>query len=128
MAKWTPVDFERIDADADEKCFDAMKKTPLLWLEQSRSLHRAAVALVRRESMWCAAMTPRINAPIALMLGGYALETLLKMVIIADHCEKYGMMFDTKKTKDFLPKIHDLVRLAKLAELRINKRDRELLS
>ena len=26
--------------------------------------------------MWCGAMTPEVNTPIALMLGGYAVETL----------------------------------------------------
>jgi hypothetical protein len=100
----------------------------VLWLEQSRALHRAAVALMRKESMWCAAMTPEVNTPIALMLGGYAVETLLKMVIIDDYCDANGLTYDALRAKDFLPTIHDLKQLAKKARLRINRADRELLA
>ena len=78
--------------------------------------------------MWCGAMTPEVNAPIALMLGGYAVETLLKMVIVGDYCDANGLTYDALRTKDFLPTIYDLRELAKKAALRISKADRELLA
>jgi hypothetical protein len=78
--------------------------------------------------MWCGAMTPEVNTPIALMLGGYAVETLLKMVIVGDYCDANGLTYDALRAKDFLPMIHDLKELVKKARLRINKADRELLA
>ena len=61
------------------------------------------------------------------MLGGYAIETLLKMVIVAAHCAKQGVNLDTRKAEEFLPKMHDLHKLLEKTELRSNKSERELL-
>jgi hypothetical protein len=102
------VRYEDEDATYEVRSFNSFGKSAILWLEQSRALHRAAVSLMRKESMWCGAMTPEVNTPIALMLGGYAVETLLKMVIIGDYCCANGLTHDALRAKDFLPTIHDL--------------------
>jgi hypothetical protein len=122
------IKYQDDDTPYDIRSFNTFGKSALLWLEQSRALHRAAVALMRKESMWCGAMTPEVNTPIALMLGGYAVETLLKMVIIGDYCDANELTYDALRAKDFLPTIHDLKELAKKANLRISKADRELLA
>ena len=69
-----------------------------------------------------------VYRPAAAMLGAYAIETLLKMVIVGEYCLAYGLEFDAvKRAKDFLPPIDDLVELSKRAGLRINKAVRDLL-
>jgi len=45
------------------------------------------------------------------MLGAYAIETLLKMVIVRAHCDEHGYTFDARRAKQFLPMNHDLLRL-----------------
>jgi len=60
------IKYEDDDTPYDVRFYNAFGKSALLWLEQSRALHRAAVALMRKESMWCGAMTPEVNTPIAL--------------------------------------------------------------
>jgi hypothetical protein len=116
------------DPPLDVRYFNNFGKSVILWGTHSRSLHRAAVALMRPESMWCPAMTPEINAPIALMLGGYAVETLLKMVVVDDHGVTHGLDYDARRADDFLPATHNLGELVKQAGLRTNKADRELLA
>jgi hypothetical protein len=122
------IKYEDDDTPYDVRFYNAFGKSALLWLEQSRALHRAAIALMRKESMWCGAMTPDVNTPIALMLGGYAVETLLKMVIIGDYCDAKGLTYDALRAKDFLPTSHNLQKLAEKAALRTCKADRELLT
>lgn len=122
------IKYEDDDTPYDVRFYNAFGKSALLWLEQSRALHRAAVALMRKESMWCGAMTPEVNTPIALMLGGYAVETLLKMVIIGDYCDAKGLTYEAQRAKDFLPTTHNLQKLAEKAGLRTSKTDRELLT
>ena len=58
---------ENDDTPLNVLSFNRFGKHPLMWLEQSRSLHRAAVALMKPKSMWCKAMMPEVNAPIVLM-------------------------------------------------------------
>jgi hypothetical protein len=60
-------------------------------------------------------------------VGAYAIETLLKMVIVAAHCDEHGYTFDARRAEQFLPKTHNLVALAKLAKLGVNENDRGLL-
>ena len=62
------------------------------------------------------------------MLGGYAIETLPKMVIIADYRDREGFLLDSQKAKDFLPTSHALAELVQNAKLRTNKADRNLLT
>jgi hypothetical protein len=122
------IKYEHDDTPYDTRLFNDFGKSAILWLEQSRALHRAAVALMRKESAWCGAMTPQVNTPIALMLGGYAVETLLKMVIIGDYCDENELTPNSLHAKDFMPMLHDLKTLAIKARLRINKKDYELLT
>jgi hypothetical protein len=80
-----------------------------------------------RERKWNE-ITHLLQAPIALMLGAYAIETLLKMVVVDAHCEEHGHTFDARRAEQFLPRTHDLVALTKQAKLRVNEDDRGLLS
>ena len=73
-------------------------------------------------------ITHLLQAPIALMLAAYAIETLLKMVIVGAHCDKHGIDTESRRAKDFLPTNHDLVALVKQANLRVNGEDRRLLA
>jgi hypothetical protein len=121
------VEWEEDDTPFEVRSFNLFGKHPHLWLEQSLSLNRAAIALMRPEAMWCKAMTPQSNAPIALMLGSYAVETLLKMIILADKLNEIEPPADSRQSKEFLPKSHDLVDLAKRSKLLLNEADRALM-
>lgn len=102
--------------------FNLYGKWNSIWLDQSTALHRAAMAVAKQATT---GDRPATDTPIALMLGGYAIETLLKMVVIADRCKASGSTLDYKA--DFVPKTHDLIQLAAKAKLRTNKKDRRLL-
>jgi hypothetical protein len=123
---WGWVYWEEDDTPPDVRHFNVAGKSALLWLERSRSLHFAAAA-VRAHS---ASNNPKVGPfgfQIALMLGGLAVETILKMVIVADYCETHGFRRDSREAKEFVPPIHDLTKLVTKAKLRINKADRDTL-
>jgi hypothetical protein len=119
------VAYEEDDTPPDIHLFNKVGKSADLWLYQSRELYRSAFYLVEeRKRNDC---THLLHAPIALMLGAYAVETLLKMAIITAHCDEHGYTFDSRRADQFLPKTHDLVALTKQAKLRVNENDRRLL-
>jgi hypothetical protein len=112
--------------DAQER-FDATGKNLRIWLEQSKCLHRAAYLLAEskpapRDRFWNA-----IHSPVALMLGAYAIETLLKMVIVGQYIETQGLLTVSRHAKDFVPTTHDLLKLSEQAKLRTNAADRKVL-
>ena len=121
------IEYEDDDVAAEVHAFNKTGKSTALWLYQSRELYRSSLHLMgERERKWNE-ITHLLQAPIALMLGAYAIETLLKMVIVGAYCEKYGINTESRRAKDFLPTSHDLVALAKEANLRVNGDDRRLL-
>jgi hypothetical protein len=61
------------------------------------------------------------------MLGGFAVETLCKMVSVSHHHGKYGYPAKATKLKQIFSPTHDLSLLAANARIRINKEDREIL-
>jgi hypothetical protein len=116
------------DTSFDTRSFNGFGKSAAMWLEQSHGLHWAAEALGKSDSATSGGSKRPFNYLIALMLGGYAIETLLKMVIVADHCGASGLTLDDKSAKAFLPAIHDLPQLTVQARIRVNAQDRTLLS
>jgi hypothetical protein len=122
------LEFEEEDVPPDRRAFNAFGKSVVLWFEHSRELYRSAQYLMEdRPRVWNE-VTHLLQAPIALMLGAYALETLLKMVIVDEYCLIHGVTFESTSAKEFLPTVHDLRELAKRANLRINDADRKLLT
>jgi len=121
------VAYDEDDTPADIRLFNKVGKSPDLWLCQSRALYQSAIDLVEERSRKRNDITYLLRAPIALMLGAYAIETLLKMVIVAAHCDEHGYTFDSRRAEQFLPKSHDLVALTRQAKLRVNESDRRLL-
>jgi hypothetical protein len=121
------VQFEEEDVSRDARAFNAFGKSALLWLEHSRKLYRAAHRLTEADPRPREGFTHLLQAPIALMLGAYALETILKMVIVGAHGDTHGFKFDATSAKDFLPTVHNLAELAQRAELRLNRFDRKVL-
>jgi len=122
------IEYEDDDTPLDIQSFNAFGKSVVMWLEQSRALHWAADSLKKSERSIKGGGRGAYDHVIALMLGGYAVETLLKMVIIADDCDANGLTLDSKRATEFLPMIHDLQKLAAQAKLRINARDRAMLT
>ena len=91
------------------------------WLWQSKGHHFAALAL------WEAAEAAPArdgrtfyHRHIALMLARLALETLIKMVIVADHVACADFPGRSTRLQDFLIKSHDLMHLAATAALKID--------
>jgi hypothetical protein len=121
------IEYAEDDTPSDVHLFNNIGKSAGLWLYQSRELYRSALYLMEeRERKWNE-ITHLLQSPIALMLGAYAIETLLKMVIVGAHCDEHGHTFDARRAEQFLPRTHDLVALIKKANLRVNERDRRLL-
>ena len=119
------VEYEDDDTPWDVRSFNQFGKATFLWLEQSRALHRAAIFLMKDNKPTHQLF---IDAPIALLLGGYALESLLKMVVIGAYLEDHGYSRASKWAKDFVPTTHDLVNLAGLAKIRTTKSDKQTLA
>ena len=122
------IEYEADDTPLDIRSFNAFGKSAVMWLEQSRALHWAADSLKKNKKATKVGSREAFDHVIALMLGGYAVETLLKMVIIADHCDDRGFTLSAKHAKEFLPTTHDLRKLAAQAKLRINAKDRTTLA
>jgi HEPN domain-containing protein len=121
------IAYEDDDTPQEIRSFNAFGKSAVMWLEQSRSLHWASDALGNTKSAELTKSKHRHYA-IALMLGALAVETLLRMVIIADYCEAHGFSGEDTEAKAFLPRTHNLAELIAKAKLRINKSDRECLT
>lgn len=119
--------YEEDDTARDVHLFNKIGKSAGLWLYQSRELYRAALRLMEEQPRKWNEVTHLFQAPIALMLGAYAIETLLKMVIVGAHYDQHGPTFDAHRADQFLPKTHDLCALVKQAQLRVNENDRALL-
>lgn len=122
------IEFEEDDAPHHVQLFNKLGKAPVSWHFMSGSLHASAVKLMTETRCATSSQGPlQTYLPAAVMLGAYAIETLLKTVIVHEYCWKNGLNYDALKTKEFLPTIHDLVELSKRATLRTNKRDRAIL-
>ena len=121
------VAYEDDDTPSDVHLFNNVGKSAALWLYQSRELYRSALYLMEVRARKWNEITHLLQAPIALMLGSYAIETLLKMVIVGAHCDEHGRTFDARRAEQFLPRTHNLVALVKQAKLRVNEHDRKLL-
>jgi len=121
------LEYEDDDTPLDVRAFNEFGKSTVLWLEQSRELYRASMYIMEERQRKPNEITHLRQAPIALMLGAYAVETLLKMVIVGDYCDQHGVTLMSRHAKDFLPKSHDLAALVKTANLRVNKTDRMTL-
>jgi hypothetical protein len=98
------------------------------WLWQSKGHHTAA------KVQWEASKRPGIargigvfHSAIALMLAGFAVETLLKMVLIGAHFRTAKFPASYTKLKQCIPPIHDLRKLAESSRVRINESDRRVL-
>lgn len=125
---WGGIEYEDDDAPPDVRSFNQFGKSAVMWLEQSHALHWAADSLKKNERSIEGGARGGFDHVIAVMLGGYAVETLLKMVIIAEHCEANGFTLDSRRAQEFVPTIHDLDKLAMKANLRINAKDRAMLA
>jgi len=122
------IQFEDEDVPSDLRAFNSFGKSVLLWFEHSRELYRSSCYLMEKRARVWNEITHLLQAPIALMLGAYAIETLLKMVIVGEYCDRHGITLDSKSAKDFLPATHNLLDLVKRANLRVNQADRKLLN
>lgn len=121
------VTYEDEDTPSDVHLFNDVGKSTALWLYQSRELYRSALYMMKVRERKRNEITDLLQAPIALMLGAYAIETLLKMVIVSAYCDEHGRTFDSRRAEQFLPRTHNLVVLVRQAKLRVNEDDRKLL-
>lgn len=115
------IAYEDHDVSDHVRAFNEFGKSELVWLLHSKALHSASVRLAEKPDVL-------FDRTIALMLGGYAIETLLKMVVISEFCDTHGKTLTSNAAKEFLPKTHHLTELARKARLRVNKNDRVLLT
>lgn len=121
------IKFEEGDVPRDQRAFNAFGKSVILWFQHSRELYRSACYLMEERPRVENEITHLLQAPIALMLGAYAIETLLKMVVVDEYSSARGVTFESTAAKEFLPTVHDLAELVKRANLRVNGGDRKLL-
>lgn len=121
------VSWNEDNTPKDILAFNNFGKSPIPWFMQSKGLHLAASTLWKHASDKQSRHARPFDRPISLMLAGLALETLLKMVIVNEHCEVHGFPGRSTKTKEFLPTVHKLRDLAEETRLRLNKADRVTL-
>src|SRR5260370_12582085 len=121
------IQSEDEDVPFDLRACNSFGKSVMMWFEHSRELYRSSCYLMEERPRVWNEITHLLQAPIALMLGAYGIETLLKMVVVGEHCDKHGITLDSKSAKDFIPATHNLVDLVKKANLRVNQDDRDLL-
>jgi len=124
--EWKPVQWGASDKDADIKYFNALGMNVNMWLWQSKGCNAAARIL------WDAYKSGagpfhRFHRGVALMLAGYAAETLNKMVLIDAHLRTVMFPPAYARLDKYFPKSHKLRDLAKEARLRINEHDRRTL-
>ena len=119
------IEYDEDDTPRNVRNFNLIGKSPQFWLAQSVGLHRAAEILMHDHNGQRRAMI--FSEPIALMLGGYAIETLLKMVTIATVVKQRANYTVPSKTADFVMRTHDLKKLVTAAKLRTNKVDASIL-
>jgi hypothetical protein len=73
------IEYEDDDVAAEVCAFNETGKSTALWLYQPRELYRSSLHLMgERQTKWNET-TRLLQAPIALMLGAYAIETLLQI-------------------------------------------------
>ena len=98
------------------------------WLWQAKG-HNAAAHLQWKAArrIGTARTVGLFHRAIALMLAGFAIETLLKMVLIDAHMRTYEAPTSHAKLKEVIPTIHALRDLAAKARVRINAADRKTL-
>jgi hypothetical protein len=85
------LEFDDEDVPPDRRAFNAFGKSVVLWFEHSRELYRSAHYLMEEKPRVWNEITHLLQAPIGLMLGAYAIETLLKMVIVDEYCKLHGV-------------------------------------
>ncbi|HEY4343246.1 MAG TPA: hypothetical protein VGN05_02785, partial [Parvibaculum sp.] len=118
------ISWDEDDAPRDVQNFNLIGKSGMFWLVQSVGLHKAAEKLMKVQD---GEVPLIVETPIALMLGGYAIETMLKGVIVEEGDDSAVPSPAAKKAQEFLPKSHDLQRLAEKAQLPIDDSDRMTL-
>jgi hypothetical protein len=115
----------------DVLTYNSIGMNPTLWLWHSKGHHSAALVLWnvhrRAKSERSIAATDRFNRALALMLAGYAVETLMKMILIEAHLRTVDFPPSHTKLTDYIPRTHSLSDLAKKAHVRTNRSDRKVL-
>jgi hypothetical protein len=118
----------------DVLSYNAVGMNPLLWLWHSKGHHAAALVLweayqrsPNRKGKGRLVATDRFNRALALMLADYAVETLMKMILIAAHLRTVDFPPSYTKLSDYIPRTHSLTALTKEARVRTNRIDRKTL-
>jgi hypothetical protein len=126
------VSWEDEDTPEDVQRFNAIGKNPMWWAIQSLNLNVAAELLMKHgpsmgKQQGMEGQPVSVLEPTALMLGGYAIENLLKALFVADHVAQNGSVVMSKRAVEFVVKSHDLHMLVTRTKLRTNKSDRDIL-
>ncbi|HWE75953.1 MAG TPA: hypothetical protein VG328_22525 [Stellaceae bacterium] len=113
------------DIPFDVLWFNKFGKLTALWLWQSKSLYESAelVMLSRRKEA-----STLFNVPLGMMLGSYAIETLLKAAQLAELNEKKQEKIFFSSARQMHSTSHDLNKLVDGIAIRVSKKDRNLLS
>lgn len=120
------IDSEGDETPRDVRNFNLIGKSPIWWLSQSICLHRAAELLMQKGANGQAGTS--CCEPIALMLGAYAIENLLKMLVISNYCANQSDADTLTTTATFVSKTHDLRKLAADVGLKLYQSDLDILS
>ena len=120
------VKWEDYDVPFDVRWFNNFGRFATLWLWQSRSLYESAELVMLKSKKRDASTF--FNVPTGMMLASYAIETLLKAAQIAELNEKQQEGFFFGNAKEMHSISHDLNKLVDETGVRVNKKDRSLLS
>ena len=109
----------------DVRWFNTFGRLTTLWLWQSRALYESAELVMLSRKNGAGTF---FNVPTGMMLGSYAIETLLKAAQIADLNEKQQERLFFGHARQMHSTFHDLSKLVDETGIKVSKKDRNLLS
>lgn len=113
------------DIPFDVRWFNKFGRLTALWLWQSKSLYESAELIMLSQRKEASTL---FNVPLGMMLGSYAIETLLKAAQLAELNEKKQEKAFFSNARQMHSTSHDLNKLVNGMGIRVNKKDRNLLS
>lgn len=119
------VEREDYDVPFDVRWFTTFGRLTTLWLWQSRALYESAELVMLSRKNGAGTF---FNVATGMMLGSYAIETLLKAAQIAElnETQQEGLFFSY--AKEMHSTFHELNKLVDETGIKVSKKDRNLLS
>ncbi len=119
------IEWKDYDVPDNIRHFNSAGKATIIWLWQSQVHYQSALTL---RAVSEKEKNGFMTFGVSLLLVGYAIETLLKMVEVAKSGDSLAYDEFVTSAHELHPVTHNLNELAATTKIRVSKRDRELLT